>query len=450
MSLCLFPLVGVSPVKYREISDGIFEDIDSKGGPIIDPECMLLAVERKGEYYKVHYVDNTTSTATNNTLSTWIHGLQVELIKFPAFFVVNDTLPDGTAVSVRKEASSNSAAECTLTPGSVVMVHNVQDNWMQISLPAAKIISPSVNGNISPINRFWMMKQAGASTLLLLPVIPICFRKSLSLPLDTGLRQRANPSPIAEALEPPFTGEYILGIKCNLYPLWIWISENIWMMSVFEKSGEKPVILLNEISIPIGCKNGINRNNSMQAQNQDQIANQLRLLITSTSVPSGATLRVRATLPLADEDITAKVNEVGLIRDREILCAAPLRGELYDEKNMKIQQSWVFVATGGLFDGQEGFCSLNMKMGLSGKSNIYTTLLIDCNEQSISDKNYDSAVPSKQTEEETIKQNGSMSKYKNDIDDQPIKPKPVDYGGYKNDIDDQPIKIGRASCRERV
>ena len=126
MSLCLFPLVGVSPQKYREVSEGEFEEI--KSSSIIDPECMLLAVERKGEYYKVHYVDNTTETATNNTISTWIHGLQVELIKFPAFFIVNDSLPDGTAVSVRKEASSDSQAECTLIPGSVVMVHNVQDN----------------------------------------------------------------------------------------------------------------------------------------------------------------------------------------------------------------------------------------------------------------------------------------------------------------------------------
>ena len=283
--------MGVSPIRYQNLPDGTFLEVTS--GTPIDPECMLLAVERKGEYYKVMFIDNTPppiptpaalpsfpATAKGRalaiaaataaaatvippvcvTISWWVHGSDVELIKYPAFFSVNDTLAEGTAVSVRKLPNSDSTAECTLTIGSIILVHSAKDDWLEVSLPISKppvLTSPvrAANANVrtQPIiknnntNRFWMMKQTASGILLLLPVIPTCFRKSLNLPVDTALRQRSAPSPTAQALEPPFTGEHVLGVQYSLYKNWIWVGEDRWMMSVVDRPGDTSMVLLESM-----------------------------------------------------------------------------------------------------------------------------------------------------------------------------------------------------------
>ena len=184
MSLTLFPVVGVNPKQFEKLTDDSFVAIE--GAVAIDSECMLLAVERVEEYYRILFIDTandvreTTSRPSNgcNVISTWCHESEVELVKFPAFYTVNDSLDSGTQVSVRKLASTDSAAITTLTPGSIILVHSVVDNWMQMSLA----VPPGANGDTSSAPKadmFWMRRSTDCGIPLLLPVIPKCFRRSI-------------------------------------------------------------------------------------------------------------------------------------------------------------------------------------------------------------------------------------------------------------------------------
>lgn len=122
MSLTLFPVVGVNPKQFEKLADESFVAIE--GAAAIDSDCMLLAVERIEEYYRVLYIDTSNSRRVTTSLQssgcsvicTWCHGSEVELTKFPAFFTVNDSLDPGVQVTVRKSASTESAAITTLIP----------------------------------------------------------------------------------------------------------------------------------------------------------------------------------------------------------------------------------------------------------------------------------------------------------------------------------------------
>ena len=367
MSLTLFPVVGVNPKQYNKLVDDSFVAI--QGATAIHSESMLLAVERDEEYYRILFIDtsNNRSVTTSSLKSdcnvecTWCHGSEVELIKFPAFYTVNDSLDPGIQVTVRKSASTESAAITTLTPGSIILVHSVVDNWMQMSLGVPPDANSVHSSSAPKLELFWMRRSTDCGILLLLPVIPKCFRRSVGVPLDAALRRRMLPFPNAASIDPPFIGEHVLGVKLPKFPKWLWVVEGFWMMTAMDREDDVPLIMLEEVPHPTG---------------DGQLPHQLKYVTTLPSVYAGATLRIRAHLPNPDVvETAAMVDEVGYFNDREVLCCATLRGKSYAESEINMRASWLFLATGALYVGEEGFCAMNMKNKTGSGDNLYNPLL---------------------------------------------------------------------------
>ena len=434
MSLTLFPVVGVNPKQFEKLTDDSFVAIE--GAAAIDSECMLLAVERVEEYYRILFIDtandgrDTTSLPSNgcNVICTWCHGSEVELVKFPAFFTVNDSLDSGTQVTVRKLASTDSAAITTLTPGSIILVHSVVDNWMQMSLG----VPPGANGETSSAPKavmFWMRRSTDCGILLLLPLIPKCFRRSIGVPLDAALRRRMLPFPNAASIDPPFTGEHVLGVQLPRFPKWVWVVEGFWMMTAMDRDRDGPLVMLEEVPHPTG--DGLS-------------PHQLKYVTTRPSVYAGATLRIRAHLPDPDVvETAATVDEVGFFNDREVLCCATLRGKSYIESEINMRASWLYLATGALYAGEEGFCAMNMK-NKAGGDNAYNPLLSIINISGIRHRNNgtrQSNTVDKNTED-TSKTNA------NSFDEAPIKPMKAAAGApsTSNPYDEAPIKPMKAAA----
>lgn len=231
MSLALFPLVGIIPTQYKQQENGTFVKDDGSNNNsargVMNADSMLLGVERRGEHYKVLYMSSDAPITINTSSFTWCHSQELEVVKFPCFFIVNDTLDSNISVSVRAEPSPTAVGECSLTPGDIVFVHSVNGDWMEVSLQDndndknsnsksksndfRKTTTTATASRSS--RRFYMMKQTASGIILLLPYIPLCFKKSATLPLSAGLRQRVFPTATSTAIDIPYSGRQTMHIN---------------------------------------------------------------------------------------------------------------------------------------------------------------------------------------------------------------------------------------------